>query len=111
MRRDGRDSRSPIPGGIPSPPGPRDLLEPVFKLRDASSRKGCTETEPKVQKEGRGGRDGGQPSFQRLAFDAGAARHLLYRKLKARQINTDGRRDAGCFIYGLVTGPLLSQSH
>lgn len=39
--------------------------------------KGSEETELKVQKERKGGREGGQPSFQRLAFDAGAAETSL----------------------------------
>lgn len=56
-----------------------------------------------------GGREASPPSSA-WHLMPGLLRHLLYRKLKARQINTDGRRDSGCFIYGLVTGPLLSQS-
>lgn len=113
MERHGRDSRPPIPNGILSPPGPRSLLEPVFKLRETLLQGRALQKQNwRCRRRGRkGGREGGQPSFQRLAFDAGAAETS---PLPETQGQTDKHRWKGrlsCFIYGLVTGPLLSQSH
>lgn len=53
-------SRSPVPGGTPSPPGPRNLLEPVFKLRD---RRFLKEGLYRNRTKGAEGGEGGRPAL------------------------------------------------
>lgn len=58
-----------------TPPGPRSILELVFKLREMRLQGRALQNQNwRCRRRGReAGREGGQPSFQRLAFDAGAA--------------------------------------
>lgn len=110
MGRLGRDSRPPIPHGILSPLGPRSFLEPVFKLRETLLQGRALQKQNWRcrRREREGGREGDQPSFQCLVFDAWAAETAPPPETRGQTDKHRWKERLSCFIYGLVTGPLLS---
>lgn len=106
-----RHLRPPSQPYLPCPLVPEGLLESVTRLKREGLRgRDLRKQKQRLRVEAKGGRLPLLPySARRLML--GVLRHLLSRKLRARQINTDGGRDSDALFMGLVTGPLLSQSH